>query len=176
MFKLVVAVLTVALAGTAGAAGWKDLRIDGTSEAAFQQSLAVFKEKLSPERQKVFTDALMDIWVQGTLDAKRDQREFTVNDYCAQLNGLGYEQVVTFTDPSGDTARERYREASREKTADTTRPVSTWQGQYHGSQEARSGVATQSLDSGDLMKTRQGGVVTHDGRPINADQSRSQPK
>jgi opacity protein-like surface antigen len=176
VLKLAVVVFAVALAGTAAAAGWKDLRIDGTSEAAFNQSLAVFKKELSPERQKVFTDALMDIWVQGTVDAKRDQREFTVNDYYKQLDGLGYEQVVTFTDPTGATAKERYRDAKREDVADSTRPVSTWQGQYHGSQEARSGAATRSLDSGELMKTRQGGPVTHDGRPVNQDAQRAQPK
>ena len=155
MFKLVVAVLTVALAGTAGAAGWKDLRIDGTSEAAFQQSLAVFKEKLSPERQKVFTDALMDIWVQGTLDAKRDQREFTVNDYYKQLDGLGYEQIVTLTDPSGDTADERYREAKREKVTDQTLPVAPWRGRYHESPAARANEAHRSLDTGQPKHTRQ---------------------
>ena len=163
MLKLAVAVLTLALAGAAGAADWKDLRIDGASEAAFNQSLAVFKEKLSPDRQKVFTDALMDIWVQGTLDAKRDQREFTVNDYYKQLDGLGYEQVVTFTDPSGATAKERYREATREKTADTTRPVSGWQGQYRKSQDALVGTATQTLGTGQVGKTREGGAVTPHG-------------
>ena len=176
MLKLAVAVLAIALASTAGAAGWRDLKIDGSSEAAFQQSLAVFKEKLSPERHKVFGNALMDIWIQGTLDAKRDQREFTVNDYYKRLDGLGYEQVVTFTDPSGDTAKERYREATRENVADTTRPVSAWQGQYHGSPEVRSEIANESWESAELMRTRQGGTVTHDGRAINSDQAKSQPK
>jgi hypothetical protein len=155
MLKLAVAVLTLALAGTAGAADWKDLRIDGASEAAFNQSLAAFKEKLSPERQKVFTDALMDIWVQGTLDAKRDQREFTVNDYYKQLDGLGYEQIVTLTDPSGDTADERYREAKREKVTDQTLPVAPWRGRYHESPRARANEAHRSLDTGQPMHTRQ---------------------
>ena len=35
LLKFAVAVLTVALAGTAGAANWKDLRIDASSEPAF---------------------------------------------------------------------------------------------------------------------------------------------
>ena len=59
MLKLTVAVLAIALAGTAGAAGWRDLKIDGTSEAAFQQSLAAFSEELSRERNQVFTAALI---------------------------------------------------------------------------------------------------------------------
>ena len=54
MLKLAVAVLTLALAGVASAAGWSSLRIDASSEAAFQQSLAVFQEKLSPARRQVF--------------------------------------------------------------------------------------------------------------------------
>lgn len=66
MPKLTVAVLAVVLAGTASAAGWRSLRVDGSSEDAFAQSLAAFKEKLSPERRHVFGEALKDIWVQGT--------------------------------------------------------------------------------------------------------------
>jgi hypothetical protein len=81
MLKLTVAVLAIALVGTAGAAGWRDLKIDGSSEAAFQQSLAAFAEELTRERNQVFTAALMDIWLKGTNDAKADQREYTVSDY-----------------------------------------------------------------------------------------------
>ena len=74
MLKLIVAVFAIALAGTAGAAGWRDLKIDGSSEAAFQRSLQAFDEELSPERHQVFTAALMDIWLQGTAEAKADER------------------------------------------------------------------------------------------------------
>ena len=84
MLKLVVAVFAIALAGTAGAAGWRDLKIDGSSEAAFRRSLEAFNEELSPERHQVFTAALMDIWVQGTEVAKANQREYTVNEYSAR--------------------------------------------------------------------------------------------
>src|SRR5688572_22536851 len=99
MLKLTVALLALALAGAAGAAGWRDLKIDGGSEAAFQKSLEAFNTELSRERNQVFTAALMDIWLQGTANAKADQREYTVTDYHAQLDGLSYEEVVTFTDP-----------------------------------------------------------------------------
>ena len=43
MLKLTVAVLAVALAGTASAAGWRSLRIDGSSDASFTTSLAAFQ-------------------------------------------------------------------------------------------------------------------------------------
>jgi hypothetical protein len=113
MLKLTVALLAVALAGTAGAAGWRSLRVDASSDTAFEQSLAVFKEKLSPARRQVFEEALKDIWVKGTQEAAAEQREYTTADYYRQIGGLGYKQVVNFTDPSGDTAQARLRQASR---------------------------------------------------------------
>jgi hypothetical protein len=113
MPKLTVAVLAVALAGTASAAGWKSLRVDGSSEAAFAQSLAEFREELSPARRYAFGEALKDIWVQGVKAAESEQREYTAADYYRQVDGLGYEQVVTFTDPTGDTAKRRVRDGMR---------------------------------------------------------------
>src|SRR5262245_36969207 len=111
MRKLTVALLAFALASTASAAGWKSLRVDGSSEEAFEQSLEAFKDKLSPARQHVFAQALQDIWIEGTKAASAEQREYTPADYFAQVDGLGYEQVVTLTDPTGDTAKARYDQA-----------------------------------------------------------------
>jgi hypothetical protein len=113
MLKLTVALLAVALAGTASAAGWRSLRVDASTEAAFEQSFAVFKDKLSSARRHVFGEALKDIWVKGNQDAEAQQREYTAADYYRQIDGLGYEQLVNFTDPSGDTARARLQQASR---------------------------------------------------------------
>jgi len=152
MLKLIVAVLIVALAGTAGAAGWKDLRIDGTSEAAFQRSLTAFNDALSPERHQVFTAALMDIWLQGTAEAKINERLYTVSDYHSQLNGLSYEQVVTFTDPTGETAKQRYEQAKRTKIANPTQPAVL----ATPPAELRALDAHSELDQGELMKTRNG--------------------
>src|SRR5262245_58561961 len=76
MLKLPVAVVAVALAGTA-AAGWRDLRVDGGSEEAFAQSMATFKQELSPARQYVFGEALKDIWIQSATAAEAAQREYT---------------------------------------------------------------------------------------------------
>ncbi len=171
MLKLAVAILAVALAGSAGAAGWRDLKIDGSSETAFQQSLQAFNEELSRERNQVFTAALMDIWLKGTAEAKTDQRAYTVADYHSQLDGLSYDEVVTFTDPTGETAKQRYEDAKRTKIANPAQPAVL----ATPGQGARTVAAHDELDQGDLMKTR-GNVVTHDGRPINQDQSRSQPR
>jgi hypothetical protein len=116
-----VVVLAIALAGTANAAGWKNLRIDASSETAFEQSLAEFKDKLSTARRHVLGEALKDIWTQGAKAAEAEQREYTAADYYRQLDDLTYEQVVTLTDPSGATARERYRAASL--SARATHPI-----------------------------------------------------
>jgi hypothetical protein len=105
--------LAIALAGTASAAKWKDLRVDGSSEDAFAQSLAEFKEQLSPARRYAFGEALKDIWVQRVKAAEAEQRKYTAAEYYRQLDGLGYEQVVTFTDPTGDTAKRRLRDGMR---------------------------------------------------------------
>lgn len=126
MLKLTVAVLAVALAGGASAAGWKSLRVDASSEAAFEQSLAVFKEKLSPARRFVFGEALKDIWIKGTQEAEAAEREYTAADYYRQLHGLGYEEIVVFTDPSGDTARDRYRTASLLQPRPVSSPRPSW--------------------------------------------------
>ena len=111
MLKLTMVVLAVALAGTASAAKWRDLRVDGTSEEAFAKSLEAFKEKLSPARVYVFGEALKDIWIQGAKAAEAEQREYIADDYYRQLDGLRYEEVVNYTDPTGDTAQMRYKEA-----------------------------------------------------------------
>lgn len=112
MLKVTVAVLAVVLAGGASAAGWRDLRVDGSSEEAFAKSLEVFKDKLSPARRYVFGEALKDIWLQGDKAAQAEQREYTDAEYYARVHGLSYEDIVTLTDPTGDTAKDRYRAAS----------------------------------------------------------------
>ena len=108
MLKLTIAVLTVTLAGTACAAGWRSLRIDGSSEASFTKSVAALQQKLAPERQYVFVRALQAIWAQGAKAAEADKREYTASEYFRRLDGLGYQEVVTLMDPTGNTAK-RYR-------------------------------------------------------------------
>jgi hypothetical protein len=112
MLKLLVVVLAITLVGSASAGGWRDLRVDGSSEDAFAQSLAAFKDKLSPTRKHVFGLALQDIWINGVKAAEAEQREYIATDYYTQLDGLGYEEVVSLADPTGETTRARYREAN----------------------------------------------------------------
>jgi hypothetical protein len=111
MLKLTVAALAVALAGAASADGWRSMRVDGSSEASFAESIAAFEKKLPPARRDVFMRALQDIRAQGKKAAEADQREYTDSEYLRQIDGLRYDEVVTFTDPTGDTAEFRYRVA-----------------------------------------------------------------
>jgi hypothetical protein len=111
MLKLTTAVLAIALAGSASAAGWRSLTIDGSSEANFETSLAEFEARLSPARHQVFLLALKDVWEQGAKNAAAEQSEYTRNDYLLELDGLAYKHVVTLTDPTGDTAKLRLRTA-----------------------------------------------------------------
>ena len=51
--------------------------------------------------------------MQGVEGAKATDREYTAIEYLRQTHGLKYDEVVTLLDPTGQTARARYREASR---------------------------------------------------------------
>jgi hypothetical protein len=127
MLKLTTAVLTVALAGSASAAGWRDLRIDATSETSFDRSVELLRDKLTNARKHVLERALQDIWTQRTQDAAAEQREYTQEDYYAQLDGLSYEEVVRLLDPTGEQAK-RYR---AEYSYSRTKPTAPSQ-RYHG--------------------------------------------
>ena len=104
MLKLIVAGLAIVLAGAANAAGWRNLRIDASSEAAYSESVVTFQKKLSPSRRVAFARSLQDIWVHGTQRATAERREYTQTDYLSEIDGLGYKEVVTLTDPTGDKA------------------------------------------------------------------------
>jgi hypothetical protein len=100
--KYIVGAALIVLAGTSHAAGWRSLRIDGSSEASFAKSIAALQEKLSPAHRYVFDSALEDI-----------EREYTADEYRRQLDGLRYKQVVRLVDATGETARRRYQAATR---------------------------------------------------------------
>ena len=150
MLKFTIAVLAVALAGTASAAGWRSLRVDGSSEEGFTKSLAAFKEELPAARYVVLLMALQDVWAEGTKGSEAGQGEYTEVDYLRQLDGLTYKGVVRFTDPSGDTAQQRLRAAALQQRAATyarVNPPKSW-----ANQPARIGPTGEqvrgTIDSG----------------------------
>jgi hypothetical protein len=105
MLKVTVAMLAVALAESASAAGWRSLRVDASSEVAYSESIAVLQDKLSPSRRHAFARALQDIWTEGVRQASGVQREYTPADYFARVDRMTYEQVVELLDPTGDRAK-----------------------------------------------------------------------
>jgi hypothetical protein len=110
VLKLTTVVLAVALAGAAGADETRSLRIDASSNRAFQRSLAAFKDELSPERRQAFGDALTDIWLAGAQAAEGEGRKYRTRHYYRQIDGLGYDDVVS--QATGEVAKYRDRQLS----------------------------------------------------------------
>jgi hypothetical protein len=151
MLKLTVAVLAVALAGTASAGGWRSLRIDASSEAGFAQSVEAFNDELPLARREVFVHALQDIWVQGVTAARADDREYTADEYFRQIHGLKYDEVVTLLDPTGETADARYREATRliargRMVANGPAPTQYWPNENQNWSAGWSYISPQALE------------------------------
>lgn len=111
MTKITAALLAIAIAGTANAAGWRSMRIDASSEAGFNASITALKDRLPRVRKAVLERSLKDIWETGTQAAAAADREYTVSDYLEDVDGLKYKEIVEFTDPSGDTANRYSRQA-----------------------------------------------------------------
>ena len=88
MLKLTIAVLAVTLAGTASAAGWRSMRLDASSEASFNESVAALRDELPRVRRQVLEQSLKDIWAQGTQAAAAGEREYTIDDYLREVDGL----------------------------------------------------------------------------------------
>ena len=101
MLKLSVALLAVALVGSASAEGW---RLDAGSHRAFKRSLELAKDELSPENIQMLGGALKYIWNEGTKAAEADQRRYSDEDYFRQIDGLSFEEVVHFTDATYEAA------------------------------------------------------------------------
>jgi hypothetical protein len=152
MLKVTVAVLAVVLASSASAAGWRKLRIDASSEAAFTVSVNTLQEKLSPSRRLAFAMSLEDIWLHGSRLAEEQQRDYTQADYFRQLDGLTYDEVVTLMDPTGKKAGQYRAEYYAERAGPpSAAPAPGWQnpppvpngGVYRG--------ATRAIDGGIRM-------------------------
>jgi DNA/RNA-binding domain of Phe-tRNA-synthetase-like protein len=100
MRRLALVVFGLALSVAANAS-WRSLQIDGSTEEAFTQSVEQMQEALSPKRRMALDLSLQDLWVNGVLAAKAEQREYTSAEYFTKLDGLGYKDVVELADPSG---------------------------------------------------------------------------
>ena len=71
-------------------------------------------------------------WIRSATAAEAEQREYTADEYYKLLDGLRYEEVVNYTDPTGDTAKTFENRPSRfHATAATPAwPTPRWESEY----------------------------------------------
>ena len=158
MLKLTIAVLAVTLAGTASAAGWRSMRLDASSEATLNESVAALRDELPRVSRQVLEQSLKDIWAQGTQAAAAGEREYTIDDYLREVDGLKYKDVVRFTDPSGDRARRYFDQAyanlyRRTATPPTSAPQTTaGLGGFMPADQPREAGQSGILDAGQVWR------------------------
>ncbi len=157
MLKLTIAVAAVALAGTASAAGWRSMRLDASSEATLNESVAALRDELPRARRQVLERSLKDIWAQGTQAAAAGEREYTIDDYLREVDGLKYKDVVRFTDPSGDRARRYFDQAYANLYRRTASPTSALQPRANArgfmpADQPREAGQSRILDAGQVWR------------------------
>jgi hypothetical protein len=99
MWKPIVCIVAIVLTGCAE---WRGLRIDGSSVAAFDESISRLEQELpSAYHRQVFALALGDVAVENNV-VHRDAA------YRAQLDGLTYKGVIAVADQTGTPVASRY--------------------------------------------------------------------
>jgi len=84
-------------------------RIDGSSEAAFKESVTSLLKSLTQDRHTFAVIALKDIW--RTAGAEADPASSDAdrtNAFLARINGLGYKELIALADATPPTVREQY--------------------------------------------------------------------
>ncbi len=106
MGRLLICIIFAAVASSAGASGWRDLRIDATTQSAFEKSVADFQRLLPSDRRLYFEVSLQEIWhaVAEGLGPEATMDKATAA-YFKRLDGLRYEQVIRV---GGQEARKTY--------------------------------------------------------------------
>lgn len=100
MSKLTLAIATICLTGCAE---WRGLQIDGSSVAAFEESISRLDQELpSAYRKQILALALGDVAVDNKVVGHSDE------DYRAQLDGLTYNGVIALADQTGASVKAQY--------------------------------------------------------------------
>jgi hypothetical protein len=82
---------------------WRGLQIDGSSVAAFEESISRLEQELpSAYRRQIFALALGDVAVDSKVVGYSDE------DYRAQLDGLTYNGVIALADQTGASVKRQY--------------------------------------------------------------------
>lgn len=79
MPKLTICAAAAVLAGCASTSGWRSLRIDGSSQTSFDESVALFQQELSPKRRDLFEISLVAVWLADTVSAGDFDRDGDVD-------------------------------------------------------------------------------------------------
>src|SRR5262245_33761337 len=84
-----VTVLLLACAASASATGWRDLRIDASSDSRFNDSVQQMRNQLPYHRAVFFVFALDDL-----------KAHSTPAEYRKQLDGLTYKEIARLASPA----------------------------------------------------------------------------
>src|SRR5260221_101341 len=84
-----ITVLLLACGASANASGWRDLRIDASSDSRFTDSVQQMRGELPYHHAVLFVLVLKDL-----------ETRFAPAEYHRQLDGLGYKQVVHLASPN----------------------------------------------------------------------------
>lgn len=100
MSKLTLTMATICLTGCAD---WRGLQIDGSSVAAFAESVSRLEQELpSAYHKQIFALALGDVAADNEVVRRSDE------DYRAQLDGLTYNGVIALADQTGASVKTQY--------------------------------------------------------------------
>ena len=105
------AILLVGILSVAGCAGTptRSLHFDATDQAAFEASLASFKQELPSYKWQLFAIALGSIWETTKAQAAPTRSEAdTTEAYFARVDGLTYREIVDLADATSPTTRQKY--------------------------------------------------------------------
>jgi hypothetical protein len=112
MTKFMLSTVVVALAGCASMGAWRELRIDGSSESAFDESLSLLNAELPYSHRQMFALALVDIVrTEGQISGQTSdggEDGYTDEEYRRQLNGLTYAAVIALADQTGPSIWRQY--------------------------------------------------------------------
>jgi hypothetical protein len=102
----------------ARASGWRDLRIDASSDSRFDGSIQQMRDELPHNRAVLFVLTLQNL-----------EARFTPAEYRQHLNGLTYKEIVQLGSPSVADQYLTYYRRLRDKSI--TGPA--WEQMYQGS-------------------------------------------
>jgi hypothetical protein len=109
MAKVILSIVVLVLAGCASTGEWRELQIDGSSEAAFDESLGVLNVQLSERRREMLQLAFVNIVRTESQNAEHQGGDaYTYDDFRTQLDGKTYDGVIALADQSGPSVATPY--------------------------------------------------------------------